>query len=168
MSKRKGRPPTQAKVVVYKGEHRELPELCRSVNIRPSTVRSRLGRGWSVERAVDTPVDTRRSFPVTQSRGINAGRNLGIRTRFASNLFELFNKYGQQALEQAIKEQASNPETVLDFVEKYLMKLLPKGENQTLDAPSQKSIITIDVRTDRPAPVVIDQPAKEQIEHKST
>ena len=128
------------------------------------TVRGRIKRGWEVERAIDEPVESRRSIGAVGKPG-RSGRNLGIRTKFAQSLFELFEQYGKDALEQAVKDQVSNPDTVLEFVDKYLLKLIPKGENQQLDAPSQKAIITIDVNTsDRSTPVVIDQPIRGAIE----
>jgi hypothetical protein len=41
--------------VTYRGERRRLIDLCEQFDIWPDTVTWRLGHGWPIERAVETP-----------------------------------------------------------------------------------------------------------------
>ena len=50
---------TNTRLLNYKGEMIPLTILCNMKNIKRSTVLRRLKSGWSVEDAVDNPVDTR-------------------------------------------------------------------------------------------------------------
>ena len=46
-------------VVTYKGEKRFLNELAAERGVRYVTLRQRMDRGWDVEKAVDTPINSK-------------------------------------------------------------------------------------------------------------
>jgi hypothetical protein len=46
--------------VVYKGEHIPLVLLCKRLGLRYRTIWARIDSGWTVERAIEEPIDKRR------------------------------------------------------------------------------------------------------------
>ena len=49
------------RTVTVDGRAMSLPDACAAIGISPNTVHQRLHKGWSVERALNTPLDVGRS-----------------------------------------------------------------------------------------------------------
>jgi hypothetical protein len=50
------------RIIPYEGERKILVEWAEQLGIKPGTLSARLAKGWSVERAFNTPVAPRRPF----------------------------------------------------------------------------------------------------------
>jgi len=46
----------QERQLTYKGETRSLNEWARLISLKPTLLRKRLSRGWSVEECLETPI----------------------------------------------------------------------------------------------------------------
>lgn len=51
---------TSNRVLLYKGEEKCLSEWCEIFNIAPTTLHNRLLRGWSIEDAIEKPINNKR------------------------------------------------------------------------------------------------------------
>jgi hypothetical protein len=127
--------------VLYRGEERELRELCKEYDIRYATVQRRLDRfNWPLEKALTEPPAKRTKrglVPVEK-------RKAGIRTQIVDQLMQTFFA-DPHRFEDWVNEQMDND--FGQFYKTYIMPFLPKETRPSLDG-QEKAKISIEFNFD--------------------
>lgn len=122
------------RLVEWEGEKVPLRELCKKFDKHYNTVSTRLRRGWTLEEALERPVNN--NPPDKKAHKKEHKRfGAGIRIYTTRKLFETFFEDEEEA-DAFFREELRRSRKA--YFHKYLKPLLPKAPNEALDGVQQQ------------------------------